>query len=65
MKNHPCPVNGKRSNTAYPSVEQLQQLFDSSLDVICSIDAEGRFLHVSQASFAVWGYQPHELIGER
>ncbi|NJO51712.1 MAG: PAS domain S-box protein [Leptolyngbyaceae cyanobacterium RM2_2_4] len=38
-------------------------LLDNSLDVICSIDGEGRFVEVSPASFKVWGYLPSELIG--
>ena len=40
-----------------------QQIMDHSLDVICTFDAEGRFLQVSRASQAVWGYSPEELIG--
>jgi PAS domain S-box-containing protein len=39
-------------------------LLDNSLDVICSIDGEGRFVEVSPASFKIWGYRPHELIGQ-
>ncbi|MBD2071019.1 response regulator [Leptolyngbya sp. FACHB-671] len=38
-------------------------LLDNSLDVICSIDGEGRFVEVSPASLKTWGYLPHELIG--
>src|SRR5688500_4340595 len=41
----------------------LQKLLDSSLDVICSINAEGYFLSVSAAAYKVWGYHPHELVG--
>ena len=40
-----------------------EQIMDHSLDVICSIDAEGRFLQVSRACEALWGYSPEELIG--
>ena len=36
-----------------------------ALDVICSVDAEGRFTNVSPASLRVWGYEPEELIGRR
>ncbi|GAA4342026.1 PAS domain S-box protein [Flaviaesturariibacter amylovorans] len=42
---------------------QLQKLLDSSLDVICSIDAAGRFRYVSAASATLWGYAPEELAG--
>lgn len=41
----------------------LQKLLDSSLDVICSINAEGYFLSVSAAAYKVWGFHPHELEG--
>lgn len=43
----------------------LQSLLDSSLDIICSVDREGRFLHVSSAAKRVWGYEPEELTGCR
>lgn len=36
---------------------------ENSLDVICSIDEEGKFAKVSPASYKVWGYSPEELIG--
>ncbi|RYE01822.1 MAG: PAS domain S-box protein [Sphingobacteriales bacterium] len=36
---------------------------DSSLDVICSIDRDGRFIDLSAATQAVWGYSPDELRG--
>lgn len=48
----------------YPSAAQFQKLFDASLDVICSIDAEGRFIHVSKAAYRIWGYRPDELFGQ-
>jgi PAS domain S-box-containing protein len=48
----------------YPSTAQLQKLFDSSLDVICSIDIDGRFIDVSNAALQIFGYQPEELIGK-
>ncbi|HEV7330550.1 MAG TPA: PAS domain S-box protein [Flavisolibacter sp.] len=43
----------------------LQNLLASSLDVICSIDAEGRFMYVSPASQHVWGYLPQEVVGKK
>jgi PAS domain S-box-containing protein len=42
----------------------LQKIMDSSLDVICTIDAEGRFVNVSSAAERVWGYTPEELAGK-
>ena len=41
-----------------------QQIMENSLDVICTFDAEGRFLQVSKACEAIWGYSPEELIGQ-
>ena len=38
---------------------------DGSLDVICRIDAEGRFRDVSAAAVSLWGYRPEELVGQR
>lgn len=38
-------------------------VMEHSLDVICAIDANGRFLQASAASQAVWGHAPGELVG--
>lgn len=38
-------------------------VLENSLDVICVLDANGRFTQVSSASQAVWGYPPGELVG--
>lgn len=52
-----------RSNI--PQINQLaKQLMDSSQDVICSIDELGRFIEVSAASHAMWGYYPSEMVGK-
>ncbi len=40
------------------------QIMNNSLDVICTIDAEGRFVRVSRACQSVWGYTPEELAGQ-
>ncbi|HEY9871648.1 MAG TPA: ATP-binding protein [Candidatus Obscuribacterales bacterium] len=40
-------------------------IVENALDVICSIDAQGKFTAVSPASMSVWGYRPEELIGAR
>lgn len=41
------------------------RLLNSSLDVICSVDRDGRFVNISAASKNVWGYEPAELIGKK
>jgi len=38
---------------------------DNSLDVICTVDEEGRFLTVNAACEQLWGYTPAELIGRK
>ena len=47
-----------------PEPASVQELLDFSPDVICTCDKEGRFIQVSAASQAVWGYDPVELKGE-
>ncbi len=46
------------------ALNDITRIMDSSLDVICAVDAKGNFLKVSAASEAVWGYKPEELIGK-
>lgn len=38
---------------------------DNAIDVLCSIDEGGKFVQVNPASYAVWGFTPEELIGQR
>ena len=38
---------------------------ENALDVICTVDIDGRFVSVSAACFKIWGYHPEELIGRR
>lgn len=43
---------------------RTHQLFvDHSLDILCTIDEQGRFVSVSTAAKTVWGYKPEEMIG--
>jgi len=44
-------------------LQEAKNLLDTSLDVICSIDENGKFIRVSAASFKHWGYTPEELEG--
>ncbi|MFC6997797.1 PAS domain S-box protein [Rufibacter roseus] len=46
------------------TANNLSRIMASSLDVICTIDAEGRFAQVSDASINVWGYKPEEMAGQ-
>ena len=38
-------------------------MIDNALDVICTIDAEGKFVTINPACLRMLGYQPAELIG--
>lgn len=40
-------------------------IIENAVDVICSIDVDGKFVAVSPACFQVWGYKPEELMGRR
>lgn len=42
----------------------LRNINANSLDVICSVDESGHFLHVSDACQRIWGYSADELIGK-
>lgn len=46
-----------------PSIGMLQKLFDSLHEIVCALDAQGRFVYINQACYKIWGYQPEELIG--
>ncbi|SHE88695.1 hybrid sensor histidine kinase/response regulator [Flavisolibacter ginsengisoli] len=41
-----------------------EKIMKSSLDVICSIDEEGKFVNVSAACEEIWGYTSLELYGK-
>ncbi len=47
------------------TLSELDKIFAFSLDLICVIDAGGRFLKVSDAVQPLLGYHPQELIGKR
>lgn len=46
------------------SQQKLQQVLDSSLDTLCTIDEDGIFQMVSRSSEQLWGYKPEELEGK-
>jgi PAS domain S-box-containing protein len=54
----------QKTNRQLASALQANQLImDNSQDVICSLDAQGRFLSTNAACRDLWGYEPAELIG--
>ncbi|NBC27230.1 MAG: PAS domain S-box protein [Bacteroidetes bacterium] len=43
--------------------DELRKVMNQSLDVICTIDGQGLFVKVSDASERLWQYTPEELQG--
>lgn len=52
------------ANALQQTFNDLNRILDSSLDVICSFDEEGRFVSANAASESLLGYKPEELIGK-
>ncbi|CAN5187515.1 hypothetical protein BH10CYA1_BH10CYA1_41230 [soil metagenome] len=53
-------------NTADALAESQRKeraVIDNAVDVICTINADGKFATVSPASIKLWGYAPEYLIG--
>ncbi|MCA9802909.1 MAG: PAS domain S-box protein [Cyanobacteria bacterium HKST-UBA02] len=40
-------------------------VIDNAVDVICSIDMDGKFVAVNPACYDNWGYSPDEILGKR
>ena len=55
----------RAENALEESAMRERAMIDNALDVICTVDAEGRFASVSPTCFKVWGYQPEELVGRK
>lgn len=45
-------------------VNELEKIMASSLDMICTLDEDGRFLTLSEASKFILGYSPRELLNQ-
>jgi PAS domain S-box-containing protein len=56
-------INAEQALSA--ALEKERLLLDSALDVICTVDADGRFVSVNPACQQVFGYSQEELIGRR
>jgi PAS domain S-box-containing protein len=46
------------------SHNELENIFNQSMDIICVIDQEGRFRKASNACEKVWGYKMDDLAGK-
>ena len=56
----------KRTEDALEEAAKRERtMIANALDVICTIDAEGRFVSINPACFKMLGYRPEELIGRR
>jgi len=53
------------ANLLHEAQRREKAVIDNALDVICSINGDGRFVEVSPACLNVWGYPPVELLGRR
>lgn len=51
-------------NTIKQTFQQITKIFQSSLDIICTIDSEGRFVQLSNATESILGYSPETLKGK-
>lgn len=54
-------INRKTIADAY---SDLANIFNQSIDIICTINEEGRFIKLSAACAKIWGYSPEELSGK-
>jgi len=52
------------SDVLQNTLNDINKIMDSSLDVICVVDAAGYFKQVSAASEVVFGYKSEELVGK-
>lgn len=52
------------SESLQHALNDLNKIMDSSLDIICSFNEDGKFMNASAASEEILGYEPAELIGK-
>ncbi len=60
---HDISARKRVEQALFESTERELAVIKKALDVICTIDAEGRFATINPACFRMWGYEPSELIG--
>lgn len=53
------------ANELSEAIRKEQAVVQHAVDVICSIDAHGRFTAVNPAANTVWGFHPNDLIGKQ
>ena len=47
------------------ALEKERLLSNNAIDVICTVDADGRFVSINPACEQLWGYSQEELIGRQ
>ena len=56
-------------NLAIENLDQAskhwQNLFNSSLDIICTLNADGEYIQINQAAYHILGYHPEEMLGRK
>src|SRR5690349_4538219 len=61
---HAGPASDETQGGLAKTVNGLLRMLDSSLDVICSLDENARFIYVGAAAERIWGYAPEYLTGK-
>jgi PAS domain S-box-containing protein len=56
-------INAEQALSA--ALEKERLLLNSAVDVICTVDVDGKFVSVNPACQQLWGYTQEELIGRR
>jgi len=46
------------------TLRDKQEILDSSIDIICSVNKDGCFIEINKACKSIWGYDSTELIGK-
>ena len=65
VEGHDVTEQQRIQNALRAALSANEAIFEHSLDVICVIDEQGRFVEVSAAARQVWGYPPQDLVGRR
>lgn len=65
LLNHQISVRRRAEAGLMAALEKERILLDSAVDVICTVDAEGRFVSMNPACLQLWGYTQEELIGRQ
>ena len=47
------------------AAKRERAMIENALDIICTLDTEGRFVTINPACFKMWGYRPEELVGRK